>query len=64
MTDEEKARHIASLVNERRGYEMRGLDDRVRAVNDQLRALGEKASTPAARATKRPAATRTAKETR
>jgi len=64
MTDEEKARHIASLVNERRGYEMRGLPDRVRAVDDQLRALGEKASTPAARATKRPAATRTAKETR
>ena len=64
MTDEEKARHIASLVNERRGYEMRGLTDRVRAVDDQLRALGEKASTPAARATKRPAATRTAKETR
>lgn len=64
MTDEEKARHIASLVNERRGYEMRGLPDRVRAVDAELHSLGEKASTPAARATKRPAATRTAKETR
>ena len=64
MTDEEKARHIAGLVMERRGYEIRGLDDRVRAVDDQLRALGQSASTPAARATKRPAATRIAKETR
>lgn len=64
MTDEEKARHIASLVNERRGYEMRGLTDRIRAVDAELHLLGQSASTPAARATKRPAATRIAKETR
>ena len=64
MTDEEKARHIAGLIREREGYERRGMDDRVRAVDDELHTLGEKASTPAARATKRPAATRKAKETR
>ena len=64
MTDEEKARHIAGLIRERKGYELRGMNDRVQAVDDQLRTLGEKASTPAARAAKRPAAPRKAKETR
>ena len=64
MTDEEKAARIAALIREREGYERRSMDDRVAAINADLRALGENASTPAARAAKRPAATRKAKETR
>jgi len=31
---------IAALLNERRAYVMRGLTDRVRAVDDALRDLG------------------------
>ena len=56
MTDEEKADRIAALIREREGYERRGMDDRVAAINADLHALGEKAATPAARAAKRPAA--------
>lgn len=64
MTDEEKARYITGLIREREGYEQRGLDENVREVDEELRLLGEKASAPAARAAKRPAAPRKAKETR
>jgi hypothetical protein len=33
-------RLIDALLIERRGYEMRGLKDRVRLIDEQLRALG------------------------
>jgi len=41
-TDEEVQReaYVASLQREREGYVLRGLDDRVRAVDDELKRLG------------------------
>jgi len=32
---------VAALLNERRGYVARGLDDRVAGVDEQLRLLGQ-----------------------
>jgi hypothetical protein len=37
---EEQERMIQGLLNERRGYEMRGKKDRVALVDQQLRELG------------------------
>lgn len=54
-TDEQKAESIANLLAERRGYVQRGLDDRVKDVDEQLRRYGHEAAPAAARATKRPA---------
>jgi uncharacterized small protein (DUF1192 family) len=55
QTKEQKQSYIAGLVEERRGYVVRGLDDKVAAVDAELRRLGAKAETPAKRATKRKA---------
>jgi hypothetical protein len=63
MNENEKAEQIAALLVERRGYEQRGLDDRVSAVNEALRALGAEGAPPAKRAAKRPS-TRKSSETR
>lgn len=52
-TDEQKAESIANLIEERRGYVARGLDDRVKAVDEQLKRYGYEAKPPAARAVKR-----------
>lgn len=56
MTDQERKAKISALLEERRGYEQRGLDDRVAAVDASLRALGAGGRAPAKRAEKRPAA--------
>ena len=39
-------KHIEALLVERAGYEMRGLKDRVKACDEQLRALGHSVKTP------------------
>lgn len=44
---------IAALIRERVGLEARGLTDRVKQVDEQLRLLGAKGATPAKRAEKR-----------
>ena len=65
MSDQEKARYITALLEERRGCEKRGLTDRVKDIDDELRAQGHKAAAPAKRAESRPRATKTKKsETR
>jgi hypothetical protein len=63
MNENEKAERISSLLAEKRGYEIRGLDDRIAAVDAELRALGAEGATPAKRAAKRPSTRKTA-ETR
>lgn len=55
MDEETKARQIAALIEERRGYELKGDDDRVKQVDASLRALGAAGAPPAKRAAKRPA---------
>jgi hypothetical protein len=54
VTKEEKQATIGALLEERRGYELRGEDDRVAQVDAQLKALGHEARKPAARAETRP----------
>lgn len=54
MTKEEKEASIKALLEERRGYVLRGLDDRVAAVDEQLKALGHQAKKPSERAQRRP----------
>lgn len=44
---------IAALIRERAGLQARGLTDRVKQVDAQLRLLGAKGATPAQRAEKR-----------
>lgn len=63
MNEAEKAEKIAALLDEKRGYEMRGLTDRVAAVDAELRAIGAEGAPPAKRAAKRPS-TRKSAETR
>jgi hypothetical protein len=53
MTDEQRAAQIQALIEERRGYETRGLKDRVAQVDAQLRILGAQGSTAASRASRR-----------
>lgn len=55
VTKEENAATIEALVHERKGYEERGLDDRVKEVDKQLAALGQEAKPPKARSQSRPA---------
>ena len=45
--------HIAALIRERAGLEARGLVDRVKQIDEQLRAFGAKGVTPAKRAEQR-----------
>jgi len=63
-TVEEKKATIRALIEERRGYVMRGLDDRVAAVDAQLRRLGASAEKPVQRASQRPASRGTPVEVR
>lgn len=63
-TDEQKAESIANLLAERRGYVARGLDERVKDVDEQLRRYGHEAAPAATRATKRPATRAKQVETR
>jgi hypothetical protein len=53
MTNEESARYVAALLEERRGYAARGLTDRVEAVDAELRRLGAQGKSPAKRSEKR-----------
>lgn len=39
-----RAEHVAALEAEREGYERRGLNDRVKQVNDQIKHFGSKPS--------------------
>jgi hypothetical protein len=52
-TKEQEQRYIAALVEERRGYVLRGLDAKVDAVDAELRRVGAKGAKPAARSEKR-----------
>lgn len=52
LTSEQRKAHIAALLREREGYERFGLDKRVAEVDEQLKAYGHNAETPARRATK------------
>lgn len=62
VTDKEKAERLAGLIEERRGYENRGLKDRVTEVNRQIADLTGQAAPPAARAAKRPTRTKKVEE--
>lgn len=53
MTDEQRAAKIRALIEERRGYEMRGEQSRVDLVDKELRELGAEGVPPARRATRR-----------
>lgn len=52
-TDEQRAAKVRALVEERSGYMAQDLQDRVAAVDEELRRLGGQAQTPVLRATKR-----------
>jgi len=53
QTKEEKRELIAALLEERRGYVVRGLDGRVAEVDETLRRFGAAGSPPAKRSVKR-----------
>lgn len=52
---EDLADRIRALLEERRGYEVRGLTERAELVNDELRRLGAEGVPPRQRAEVRPA---------
>lgn len=54
MTKNEQGQTIAALLEERRGYVVRGLDDRVALVDAKLREIGHQAAKPSSRAERRP----------
>lgn len=64
MNDTDKADYIKSLLEERTGCEKRGLTDRVKDIDAELRKVGHEAKTPAKRAESRPRATKKKTETR
>lgn len=53
MTDEQRAAKIAALLEERRGYQERGLTDRAAAVDAELARLGAEGKPKAKRAARR-----------
>ncbi len=53
MTDQERAGKIRALLEERHGYEVRGLTGSVSEVDEQLRLLGAQGATPVKRAAQR-----------
>ena len=55
MTKEETQATISALLEERRGYVLRGDEQRLAQVDAQLRALGASAEKPATRASRRKA---------
>lgn len=55
MDVEENKSKIQALLDERRACEVRGLTERVKLIDDQLRLHGHGAETPAKRAERRPA---------
>jgi hypothetical protein len=54
MTDEKKSAYILALLEERRSCESRGLTDRVKDIDEELKRQGHEAKTPAKRAESRP----------
>jgi hypothetical protein len=52
MSKEQVKEQIQALLREREGYERYGRDDRVKAVDEQLQALGHGGRPPARRATR------------
>lgn len=54
MTKEEKQATIKALLEERRGYLSRDLEERVKEVDAQLRALGHGAQMRSKQAERRP----------
>ncbi len=56
MTNEEKAAHVAALVEERTACVNSGKEERVAAIDANLRLLGAGGKAPAKRAEQRPAA--------
>jgi hypothetical protein len=61
VSREERASYIAALLRERASCEQRGLDGRVKLIDEQLASYGHEAAAPAKRAEKRPAARESAK---
>lgn len=55
-TKEQEAAYIAGLLRERAGREQMGDEASVKVIDAELRRVGHKASAPAKRAEKRPAA--------
>lgn len=53
MTDEQTQDYISGLLREKRGYEVKGDADGVKAVQAELERVGYKAAPPAKRAQKR-----------
>ncbi len=53
MTDEKTAERVGALVEERRSAVLRGREDLVAQIDDQLRRLGHEGAPPAKRATRR-----------
>lgn len=53
MTDEERARQIRALLEERAGYEARGDSDRAAQVDAELSRLGAQGKPPVKRAEQR-----------
>lgn len=56
MTPEQRKAYIAGLLQEREGYARRGLDDRLKAVDAELRRVGAQGKIPKDQAERRPAA--------
>lgn len=54
MTNEQRNAYIKALLEEKRGYEVRGLTDKVELVEKELRLVGHEAQTPQQRASRRP----------
>lgn len=59
ITDDDRQARITALIEERRGYEQRGLTERVAEVDAELRAYGAEGAAPAKRAAKRPSSRKT-----
>ena len=53
MTEDQRAARIRALIEERRGYELRGEQSRVDLVDKALRDLGAEGAAPVKRAEKR-----------
>jgi hypothetical protein len=65
VTDEQKAEYIKSLLEERRYCVRWNEEDRVKAIDAELKKAGHEAAAPAKRAESRPRTTRSKKiETR
>lgn len=60
MTKEDREATISALIEERRGYVLRGEEERVALVDAELRRLGHEAKKPSARASRRPSQRRRA----